>query len=249
MTNAARIVRIAVVIAVASLALVRGAAAQAGDSSWNAEAAVGWDIGLSGDFLSAGIGTLQGVPIVIEPQSFGDVYGNGVQWEFSAGYMVDEINEVRAQFSYQRVGSDVVTVGTAGASDLVATFDDYKSFNVEAGYRHYFARRRERLRPYVGASFGVAIITEIDAVFASSAAGLTRYATDFYDGTAALALGVNGGTLYALTDRIDLNLRAGFRFNSGLSQIDALEGTDLEDINDKSARWTMPILVGVRINF
>jgi Outer membrane protein beta-barrel domain len=249
MTDTARLIRVIVIVAVTSSALVPGAAAQTADSSWSAEASVGWDIGLSGDFLSAGIGTLQGVPTIITPQSFGRVYGNGVQWQFSAGYMVDEINEVRAQFSYQRVGSDVVTIGTAGASDLVATFDDYKSFNVEAGYRHYFARRRDRMRPYAGATLGVAIITEIDAVFAASAAGITRYATDFYDGTAALTLGVNGGTLYGLNERIDLNLQAGFRYNSGLSEIDALRETDLESINDKSARWTMPIMVGIRVNF
>ena len=34
------------------------ASAQPADSSWNVEGGVGWDISLSGDFLSAGIGTL-----------------------------------------------------------------------------------------------------------------------------------------------------------------------------------------------
>ena len=223
--------------------------AQTNESSWNVEGGVGWDISLSGDFLSAGIGTLNGLPTVIEPQSFGDVYGTGVQWQFSGGYMVDEINEVRAQFTYQRVGSDVVDIGTTAGSDLVATFDDYKAWTLEAGYRHYFAKRRERLRPYGGGTLGVSVIGEIDGAFSASQAGITRYATDFYDGTAALTLGVNGGVLYALNEQIDLNAQVGFRYNSGLSQIDGLVGTDLEDINDKSARWTMPISVGIRFNF
>ena len=225
------------------------ASAQANESSWNVEGGVGWDISLSGDFLSAGIGTLNGLPTVIEPQSFGDVYGTGVQWQFSGGYMVDEINEVRAQFTYQRVGSDVVDIGTTAGSDLVATFDDYKAWTLEAGYRHYFAKRRERLRPYGGGTLGVSVIGEIDGAFSASQAGITRYATDFYDGTAALTLGVNGGVLYGLNEQIDVNAQVGFRYNSGLSQIDGLVGTDLEDINDKSARWTMPISVGIRFNF
>ena len=55
---------------------------------------------------------------------------------------------------------------------------------------------------------------------------------------------MNGGVLYGLNEQIDLNAQVGFRYNSGLSQIDGLVGTDLEDINDKSARWTMPISVG-----
>jgi Outer membrane protein beta-barrel domain len=225
------------------------ASAQSGESSWNIEGGVGWDISLSGDFLAAGIGTLNGLPTIIQPQSFGDVYGNGVQWKFSGGYMVDEINEVRAQFSYQRAGSDVVSLGTVGGTDLIGTFDDYKAWSVEAGYRHYFAKRRERLRPYGGGTLGVSIINEIDGAFAAPQAGITRLATDFYDGTAALTFGVNGGVLYGLNEQIDLNAQVGFRFNSGLSQIDGLAGTDLEDINDKSARWTMPISVGIRFNF
>jgi len=64
-----------------------------------------------------------------------------------------------------------------------------------------------------------------------------------------LSFGVNGGALYGLNDRYDLFAQIGLRFNSGLSQIDSLRGTGLEDINDKSSRWTMPITFGIRVNF
>jgi hypothetical protein len=225
------------------------ASAQTAQSSWNAEASVGWDVNVTGAFLAAGIGTLDGNATVINAQSFGDVYGTGVLWQFSGGYMIDEINEVRAQFSYQRAGSDIVNLGTASGTDLVATFDDYKAWTVEAGYRHFFATRGVRLRPYGGATIGVAIINEIDGAFAAPQAGITRLATDFYDGTGAFSFGVNGGALYGLNDRYDLYGQIGFRFNSGLSQVDSLRGTGLEDINDKSSRWTMPITFGIRVNF
>lgn len=218
-------------------------------SSWSADAAVGWDVPLSGDFLSAAIGTLNGVPVVFDSQPFADVYGNGVVWQFGGGYMLDEFNELRAQFSYQRVGADVADLGTAGAFGIVATFDDYHAYSIEGGARRYFAPRSELLRPYAGASLGVSIISEIDAVFASPQAGLERYATDFYDGTAAFTFGVGGGVLYAVTERLDLNGQLGFRYNSGLSTIDALVATGLENVNDKSARWTMPITFGVRLKF
>ena len=231
------------------LGLATPVAAQTDDSSWNVEGSIGWDIGLSGDFLAASIGTIEGQPAVINSQSFGDVFGNGLQFQFSAGYMVDEINEVRGQFSYQGVGADVTPLGTLAGTDLVGTFDDYKAWTIEAAYRHYFAKRREKLRPYGGGTFGVSIISEIDGVFAAPQAGLTRLATDFYDGTAALSLGFNGGVLYALTEQLDLNGQVGLRYNSGLSKIDAFQGTGLEGINDKSSRWTMPISIGLRYNF
>ena len=225
------------------------ASAQTAQSSLNAEASVGWDVNVSGAFLAAGIGTLDNKAAVINAQSFGDVFGTGVHWQFSGGYMVDEINEVRVQLSYQRAGSDIVNLGTANGTNLVATFDDYKAWTVEAGYRHYFAPRDVRLRPYGGGTIGVAIIDEIDGAFAAPQAGITRLATDFYDRTGALSFGVNGGALYGLNNRYDVFAQVGLRFNSGLSTIDAFRGTGLENINGKSAHWTMPITFGLRVNF
>ena len=153
------------------------ASAQTAQSSWNGEVSVGWDLNISGAFLAAGIGTLDNKATVINAQSFGDVYGSGVHWQFSGGYMIDEINEVRAQLNYQGAGSDIVSVGTVNGTELVATFDDYKAWTVEAGYRHYLAPRNARLRPYGGATIGVAIINEIDGAFAAPQAGITRLAT------------------------------------------------------------------------
>jgi hypothetical protein len=225
------------------------AAQQPVESRFSVDASIGWDNSISGDFLAAGIGELEGLPIVIQSTTFGDVYGTGAQWQFGVGYAIDAINEVRGQFTYQRVGSDVVTLGTAGVSTFVGTFDDYKVSTFDAGYRHYFAYPAEKLRPYAGATLGVAIIPEIDGIFAAPQAGIVRYQTDLYDGTAAFSFGVNGGLLYALSERFDVQAQIGFRHNSGLAEIDDLEGTGLGQINDKSTRWTLPITFGVRYKF
>jgi hypothetical protein len=177
------------------------------------------------------------------------VYGTGVQWRFGGGYLLDERNEVRAQFAYQKMGADLVDLGVAGTADLIATFADYKAYSIEGGYRRYFADTRETVRPYAGATLGVTIISEIDGVLAAPQPGLAQYATDFYDGTAALTFGVNGGVLYGLSDRVDVGGQVGFRYVGGLSEIDGLAGTGLEDTNDKSSRWAMPITFGVRFKF
>lgn len=249
MTQSNRLVWTALLV-VAVVCVPASAAAQSpADSRWSADVAVGWDNALSGDVLAAGIGTLNGVPVAIQSQSYDDVYGTGVLLLLGGGYLLDERNEVRGQFTYQRVGADLVELGLAGSSTLVATFADYQAYSLEAGYRRYFADRTERLRPYAGGTIGVAVVSEIDAALAAPEAGLTRYATDFYDGTAAFTLGVNGGVLWALTDRVDLNGQLGFRFLSSLTQIDGLVGSGLEETNDKSARWTLPIVLGVRFKF
>ena len=41
----------------------------------------------------------------------------------------------------------------------------------------------------------------------------------------------------------------GLRWMSGMSEIDDLEGTGLDDINDDSSRWSLPFIGGVRVSF
>jgi hypothetical protein len=233
---------------VTCLFLPASARAQTGDSRWNVEASVGWDIGLSGDFLSAGIGTLNGVPVVIQSQSWNTVYGTGIQWKAGAGYALDDQSEVRGQFAYQRSGSDAVLVGKAGTSDLYGTFDDMKVWTFEGGYRRYF-ERHDKLRPFGELLIGIADIPRINGVFAATQTGSVQTATDLYDGTAAFTFAVNAGALYRLNDRADFKVQLGFRHVSGLAQVDDLQGTGLENINDKSGRWSLPIELGVHIRF
>jgi Outer membrane protein beta-barrel domain len=219
------------------------------ESQWSVEAAIGWDNGISGNVHSAGIGVLNGLPTVIEERSYDEVYGTGVQWRFGAGYMLDDRQEIIGRFTIQSISADALRVGTVASADLFATFDDYNSFAIEGGYRYHFTTDVERLRPYGAGLIGIAVIDEIDANFAAPSIGLTRDATDFYDGTAAFTFGFEGGILYGFTEQVDLNVNLGFRYTSGLSEVDGLQGTGLEDINDDSGRWTLPFMVGVRFRF
>jgi hypothetical protein len=41
----------------------------------------------------------------------------------------------------------------------------------------------------------------------------------------------------------------GLRWMTGMADVDQLEDTSLETINDKSARTTFPFLLGVRFGF
>lgn len=240
-----------VFITCATLLISSAASAQPAsvEHPWSAEISVGWDNSISGNVHSSGIGTISGLPAVVESRSYDDVYGTGVQWRFGAGYMLDERQEVRGLLTIQNVSADVLRIGTLGGANLFGTFDDYSSVSIDAGYRYYFPVEAERIRPYGGATLGIAIIDEIDGDFAAPDIGFALNATDLYDGTAAFAFGLEGGVLYELNDRVDLNANLGFRYVSGLSEVDGLQGTGLEDINDDSGRWTLPFMVGVRFKF
>jgi len=214
------------------------------------EGGIGWDVNLSGEFLNSAIGTINGVPTVIDSTTYGELFGTGFQWQIALGYALDTRNEVRAGFSFQTVGSDVTTIGTAGTSDLVARFEDYTVWSLDVGYRRYFNELRERkIRPFAGVSLGIADIPRIDGEFAAPAAGIVTYNPDLYDGTAAFTFGINGGVIAPVNPKLDVTAQIGFRHVSGLAEIDGLKGTGLERVNDESGRWTMPITFGVRYKF
>jgi len=238
------------VLALAACLVTPAAArAQSGDSRWSLEGTIGWDIGLSGDFLAASSGSVNGVPVVIQSQSYNTVYGTGIQWQAGLGYTVNEESEVRGQFMYQKSGANAVLVGKAGASsDLYGTFDDYEVWNFEGEYRRYF-QRHDKARPYAALAFGIADIPRINGTFTALPAGAIRAANDLYDGVAAFTFAVNGGVLYRLNDRLDLKGQVGLRHVSGLAEVDSLQGTGLANVNDKSARWSVPIAFGIRVNF
>ena len=48
---------------------------------------------------------------------------------------------------------------------------------------------------------------------------------------------------------MDVFGQIGLRYVTGMTEVDALVGTGLETINDKSARWSLPIVVGARLRF
>lgn len=219
------------------------------DYRWAFEAAVGWDNSISGNIFSSGIGNIGGVAAVIEESSYDDVFGTGVQWRFGAGYMLDARQEVRGALTIQNVGADAVEVGNLGGAQLFATFEDYTSVALDAGYRYHFGPLENRVRPYAGGTLGLAFISEMNADIAAPDLNLALNDTNFYDGTTAFAFGVEGGALIGVHERVDVNVNLGFRYTGGLSDIDPLGGSGLEDINDDTGRWTLPIMVGIRVKF
>lgn len=236
--------------ALAFLLLSGSAQAQTpSQETWSVEGDVGWDFPVSGNILSAAIGSVFGQTAIIDSQSYGDIYGTGVKWGFGVGYRLDDRSEVRGSVTFQSVSADLKQIGTTANAPLYATFDPYKSFSLDGGYRRYFAASSERLRPYAGATVGVAIISEIDADLAAPDLNQVLNATDFYDRTGAFTIGFNGGALYAISDRLDVKGELGFRHVSGLSGIDAVKGTSLETTNNNTGRWTLPFTVGLRVRF
>ena len=216
---------------------------------WAVEFGIGWDNSISGNINSGGIGRINNLPVVILKNTYEDVYGTGLHLKFGGGYFIDEISELRATFTFQSLDADLVPMGDIGTSRLYGQYQDYQSFGLDVGFRIYAKGQDAPLRPYAEATAGIAFVDETDVTLVAPSIGLTGTATDFYDRTAAFTLGGNAGVLWQVADQVGVFGQLGLRWVSGMSEVDGLQGTGLETINDNSARWTVPFVVGVRARF
>ena len=236
-----------VLVAVGSFATP--ALAQPAESSWVLDFSVGIDASLNGNVNSGAIGRLNGQAAAILPNPYGDVYGTGLHFKFGGGYVLNETSELRGVFTFQSADANLVRLGDVGASSLYGQYSDYVSLGLDLGYRRYVPLSNTRLRVYGEGTLGLAFIDEINVLFSAPQANIVTEQSDFYDRTAAFTWGLNFGMLFPVASKVDFNAQFGLRSVSGLSAVDQLLGTGLEEINNDSARLTFPIVIGVRFRF
>lgn len=220
-----------------------------GESRWAFDVGIGIDSSINGNVNSGAIGVLNGQATAILPNSYGDVYGAGVQLRLGVGFMLDELAELRGVLTFQSADADLVRLGDIGPSSLYAQYSDWQSLSLDFGYRRYVPLPVKNLRVYGEATIGLAFIDSIDAQLAAPQANVVLDNTDFYDQTAAFTFNVAAGVLFPIAERIDLNAQLGLRRVSGLSEVDQFIGTGLDSINNDTARLTFPVVVGVRLRF
>jgi len=219
------------------------------DYPWSVEFGLGWDNGISGQINSSGVGELNNQVVVITNNSFEDVYGNGLHIRFGGGYMFRNDTEARLTFTFQSLDADfIVPMGDIGVSNLYGEYTGYQAWGIDLGLRRY-GDIRPRIRGYGEVTIGLAIIDETDVTLVAPGANLAGVASDFYDQTSSFTLGANVGLLVQAGERIGLFGQIGLRYVGGMSDVDNLSATGLDDINDKSARWTLPIIAGIRYRF
>jgi hypothetical protein len=249
-----RTARVFVSSAIAAALLLAGATAAGAQtpatdqSPWFVDLGIGIAPSINGNINSGAIGTLQGQTAAVLPQSYGDVYGTGLDIRFGGGYTLNEDAEVRGMFTYQTADADLVRLGDFGPSSLYSQYSDYKSLALDFGYRRYMPIS-DTVRGFGEATVGIGFISRINAQFAAPQANVIFTNTDFYDTTEAFTFGINIGALFRLTDTVDATAQVGVRRVGPLAEVDDLVGTGLAEINDNSSRLTFPIVVGVRFKF
>ena len=238
-----------VVVGIAMAGLAAPASAQqAPTSPWSVEFGIGWDNSISGNINSGAVGRINNQAVVILKNRYEDVYGTGLHLRFGGGYLIDEVTEIIGIFTFQSLDADLTPMGDIGVSRLYAQYDDYQSLGLDFGLRRY-VNASPVLRAYADAGLGIAFVDKTTIQLIAPTSNAAFNVTDFYDRTAAFTLQGNAGLLWSLTERFGVFGQLGVRYVTGMSDVDQLEGTDLDTINDKSARWTVPFVFGIRARF
>jgi hypothetical protein len=229
--------------------IARAQSSSAPERPWNVEFGMGWDNGITGNINSSAIGSINNQVVVITRNSYNDVYGAGLHLRFGGGYLFKPNTEARVTFTFQSLDADyVVPMGDYGASNLYAQYSDYQTFGIDFGLRRY-GDISPKLRAYGEGTIGLGFVDKIDATLVAPGANLVGQANDLYDQTTAFTFGVNVGLLVQSNPRMGFFAQMGVRRVSGLSEVDDLVGTGLDTINDKSQRWTLPIIGGIQFRF
>jgi len=232
------------------IAAATPAHAQATGSPWSVDFGIGWDNDIAGNINSSAIGTLNNQSVVILKNTYEEVYGTGLHVRAGVGYRLpDSTTELRVALTFQSLDADYVTpLGDIGVSNLYAQYSDYQAFLVDFGARqnHNF---NDRFTGYGEGFIGIGFVDKIDATLVAPGANFIRQANDLYDQSVAFSLGANGGVIFKQNDHLGLFLQLGRRWVSGLAEVDDLVGTGLDTMNDKSSRWTVPFVAGVKYGF
>jgi hypothetical protein len=217
------------------------------ESRWSVDIGAGFDNSISGNINSSGIGTVNGLPTVVTKNAYEDVYGTGLHLRFGGGYMMNAASEVRVTFAFQSLDADLTPIGEVAGANLYAQYDDYQAFTMDVGFRQYH-EVTPGLQAYGEGAIGLGFVDATDVRLVAPAMNLDT-TRDFFDQTVAFALGFNVGMLARVTTQLDGFAQIGMRYVTGQGQVDETFGTGLESINDNTARWTIPFVVGARIRF
>jgi hypothetical protein len=242
----ARVACVCVLVCLGCVSMAHAQAARPPERRWSVEVGAGFDNSISGNINSSAIGSIDGQTVVITKNPYENVYGTGLHLRFGGGYMISEMDELRVIFAFQSLDADLTPMGDLGVSNLYAQYDDYQAFTMDFGYRRYH-RVGESIQTYGEGNIGLGFVDATDVRLVAPAAGLDVQ-TDFFDQTAAFTLGVNGGVLVPITGRFGGFAQLGIRYVTGQGDVDDV-GVGLDDINDDTARWTIPFVIGIRATF
>jgi hypothetical protein len=245
-----RTAAIGTLAAAIGLTMAAAPAAAQGTSAtpWSVTVGAGTAPTLNGIYHEGGSGMVLGLATLVQEREWSDIYDPGFALRAGVGYAVTNQLEVTGSFVYSRQEAEELSVGTVAGLDLLAKFDDYRDWGLEGGVRWHFAPDAP-VSPFIGGAAGFRLVQEMPATFSVPAANVVFTDTEFYDESVAPTVGADFGVQFAVAPRLQLGVEGALRWTGHLAELEGLEGTGLENLNDTSSRWTLPVLGTLRVRF
>jgi len=225
-------------------------------SRWNVEAAVGPEFFVGGGAITGDqINTLPGTVTTATNQSLNDIYGRAARYELGGSYALNPNTKVTANINYANASANQTTLGTIDGTAVTGTLTDYERFGVEAGVRQYARPVAvplvKSIRPYIGASAGIARVRDIDFVNSNPAAVNLPGSTPFIEGSWVPTATGLVGVETPIFDRFTLGVESGLRY-TGAPRSDTSvlsSGVPLAGTNNFGRQWTVPLQIRGRYRF
>jgi hypothetical protein len=247
--NWRRPMKAAVFTAALTLLVASSAAAQAGEGRWSLTVGAGVVPTASGIYHEGGSGTVLGLPTQVAERGWSDIYNNGFGLKLGVGYAVAERVDVTTTFGTRRQDARELAVGTVAGLELRSQFSEYRDWGLEGGLRFHLVSRDAPVNAYLGLAGGFRRIDAKPATFSVPEAGVVLNDVPFYDDATVGTFGSDFGLQFTVAPRVRLGVEAGLRYTGGIAALDGLAGTGLENLNDSSSRWTVPVLGTVSFRF
>ena len=213
--------------------------------NWRGSITAGLDTDISSDLISSGRWQYQSggttSDVTVEKTTFNDVYGSTMTAGFEASYAVTRFSEVFGRFSYSTAGGDDVTLGKIGTADLIASFDDYKAYGLDLGYRYFFDLENTGFTPYIGGAAGMRYVPGFGA--ALKTAGSDLGTLNLFDDSFVPTLGLDIGFLYPISRDFAVGFETGLYYSFKLKDDDSSFANDTSNSNDTADRLYVPARV------
>jgi hypothetical protein len=213
--------------------------------NWRGSITAGLDTDIKSDLLDSGSWQYQSggntSNVTSESTTFNDVYGSMLTTGFEASYAVTRFSEVFGRLSYSTASGDTVTLGKIGSADLMASFDDYKAYGVDLGYRYFFDLDDTGFTPYLGGVAGMRYVPGFGASLDS--AGSDLGGLNLFDDSFVPTFGLDIGFLYPLSRSLAVGFETGLYYSLGLKDDDGSFANGSSNINDNGERLYVPARV------
>jgi hypothetical protein len=241
-------IRVAVVVVPLVMGLVPGANAQGVEGVRSVSVSVGTGLGLGGNVIEEGVGTIEGTPAVFVEQAYSNHFSDGLRVRFLGSYGLDYNKEAVVSFAYARFNGTERITGSVGGFPLFTRFSNGDAFDIDGGLRYYFLPEGPT-RTYVGGLIGLRFLQSTDVTIRIPELGLTLADQPYFKSSTLFFIGADAGVSRDLSDTLSIGAEMGIRFHGKPGAEAIFDDPALAVVNDTGSRWSLPISAFLAVRF